>query len=100
LARLGASTLGIDATPSNIPLAQTHQLLDPFLTSPPPQSHQQYPRLEYRHQTAEDLLKEEGEGQFDVVCAMEVLEHVDDPKGFLMDLTKLVKVSGHSLLSI
>lgn len=95
LARLGASTLGIDATPSNIPLAQTHQLLDAFLTSPPPASHPDFPRLEYRHQTAEDLLQNDGgEAAFDVVCAMEVLEHVDDPKGFLLDLTKLVKVSG------
>lgn len=97
LARLGASTLGIDATPSNIPLAQSHALLDPFFATPltPHPSNPSlasFPRLEYRHQTAEALLAQEGEGKFDVVCAMEVLEHVDDPAGFLKDLTKLVKV--------
>lgn len=30
--------------------------------------------------------------QFDVVCAMEVIEHVDDPKGFLDCLSDLTKV--------
>ncbi|KAL7414639.1 S-adenosyl-L-methionine-dependent methyltransferase [Mrakia frigida] len=115
LARLGASTLGIDATPSNIPLAQSHALLDPFFASPlaltttttttptisstPSPSPSPLPRLEYRHQTAEDLLATGGPEQFDVVCAMEVLEHVDDPKGFLLDLTRLVKPGGHLLLS-
>jgi polyprenyldihydroxybenzoate methyltransferase/3-demethylubiquinol 3-O-methyltransferase len=92
LARLGAQTLGVDATPSNIPLAKAHALLDPVLSSPAPGLTSDVPRLEYRHQTAEDLLEAEGEGRFDVVCAMEVLEHVDDPKGFLMNLTRLVKV--------
>lgn len=92
LARLGAQTLGVDATLSNIPLAKAHALLDPVLSSPAPGSTGDEPRLEYRHQTAEDLLEAEGEGRFDVVCAMEVLEHVDDPKGFLLNLTRLVKV--------
>lgn len=99
LARLGAQTLGVDATPSNIPLARAHALLDPLLASPAPGSTTGKPRLEYRHQTAEDLLAAEGEARFDVVCAMEVLEHVDDAKGFLLNLTKLVKVRGRVLFA-
>jgi ubiquinone biosynthesis O-methyltransferase len=99
LARLGGQTLGVDATPSNIPLARTHALLDPVLASPAPGSTSGAARLEYRHQTAEDLLEAEGEARFDLVCAMEVLEHVDDPKGFLLNLTKLVKVRPSPSLS-
>ncbi|CED82458.1 hexaprenyldihydroxybenzoate methyltransferase [Phaffia rhodozyma] len=88
LARLGANTLGIDATPTNIPLAQSHAALDPMLDA----------RLEYRHQTAEQLLEEQ-RGSFDVVCALEVLEHVDEPRAFLNDLAGLVKPGGHLVLS-
>lgn len=46
--------------------------------------------LQYRHCAAEDLVKE-GK-QFDVVCAMEVIEHVEDATGFLDCLSDLTKV--------
>jgi 2-polyprenyl-6-hydroxyphenyl methylase/3-demethylubiquinone-9 3-methyltransferase len=47
--------------------------------------------LEYRHTSAE-LLRDAGE-KFDVVCAMEVLEHVDEPGEFMKCLGEMVKVS-------
>lgn len=54
--------------------------------------------LEYRHCAAEDLVTE-GQ-QFDVVCAMEVIEHVEDPRGFLECLMRLTKVSNSLSLSL
>ncbi|GAA5881983.1 hypothetical protein JCM16303_003495 [Sporobolomyces ruberrimus] len=113
IARLGATTLAIDASPSNISVAQTHASLDPSLNlvnsqTPRPDSLTSSSSstttrtttigsLEYRHCAAEDLVRE-GK-QFDVVCAMEVIEHVEDPRGFLDCLLKLTKPGGHLLLS-
>lgn len=96
LARLGANTLAIDASGSNITTAQTHAALDPSLRvinspfSPSASSSARANTLEYRHTAAERLV-EEGK-TFDVVCAMEVIEHVEDPRGFLDCLMQLTKV--------
>lgn len=46
--------------------------------------------LAYRHCSAEDLVQEQL--RFDVVCSMEVIEHVDNPADFLRSLAELVKV--------
>lgn len=46
--------------------------------------------LTYRHTSAEAILEETK--RFDVVCSMEVLEHVDNPAGFLSSCAELVKV--------
>lgn len=82
LARLGATTTAIDASEINIKTATLHASFDDHLTH---RSH-----LEYRHCAAEHLVQE-GK-QFDVVCAMEVIEHVSDPKAFLRCLAQLTKV--------
>ena len=55
-------------------------------------------RLSYKHTTAEDVLAERGPAAFDIVCSMEVLEHVDNPRAFLSSCAQLVKVG--KLLSI
>ena len=98
LARLGGQTIGIDASESNIAIARLHASKDPFL---PLLNHEEDTAsridlgagsLEYRHTSAEDL-RATGEN-FDVVCAMEVLEHVDEPGAFLACLGDLVKVNG------
>lgn len=98
LARLGARTVGIDASASNIQIASHHASTDPSLAT----------TLTYRHTTAEDVLSpppSSGSGgisiprQFDAVCSMEVLEHVDDPASFLTTLSQLVKPGGHLFLS-
>lgn len=47
--------------------------------------------LRYRHTSAE-ALQAEG-AMFDVVCSMEVLEHVDAPGEFMKCLGSMVKVS-------
>lgn len=52
--------------------------------------------LSYRHASAEQIVAEEK--RFDVVCSMEVLEHVDNPSDFLRSCAELVKVC-YDLLS-
>ncbi|GAA6024061.1 hypothetical protein JCM11491_001619 [Sporobolomyces phaffii] len=110
IARLGATTLAIDASPDNIKVAQTHASLDPALdlvnsAVPRPDSLSSSAArppvpvgtLEYRHCAAEDLVVAGHE--FDVVCAMEVIEHVSDPRAFLECLMRLTKPGGYLLLS-
>lgn len=79
MARLGAEVVGADAAEGNIPVARVHaeaQGLD----------------IDYRHAAAEDLARE-GE-LFDVVLAMEIIEHVADPQGFLATCRALLKPGG------
>ncbi|PWZ03770.1 ubiquinone biosynthesis O-methyltransferase [Testicularia cyperi] len=94
LARLGAKTTGVDASKSNIGIATTHAARDPVLS----RKHKLGgPALTYLHTTAEDLV---AQGKtFDVVCAMEVLEHVNGPAEFLRSLDKLVRPGGHLFMS-
>ena len=92
LARLGGRTLGIDATPSNIAIASLHASADPAFS----QNSEAYSRrgsLSYEHTSVEDLLAQRGPKSFDVVCSMEVIEHVDNPRTFLSNCATLVKVS-------
>jgi 2-polyprenyl-6-hydroxyphenyl methylase/3-demethylubiquinone-9 3-methyltransferase len=84
LTRLGARTLGIDASKSNIGIASTHASDDPQLSS-------SGNPLEYRHTSVEQLVKDPK--RFDIVCSMEVIEHVDNPMAFLSACAQLVKVS-------
>lgn len=97
LARLGANTLGIDASSSNISIASLHASADPSLTPPTTSTDIDKPKwkgsLTYKHTSVEDLLVERGPASFDVVCSMEVIEHVDNPRGFLDSCAQLVKVS-------
>ncbi|TFK73752.1 ubiquinone biosynthesis O-methyltransferase [Pluteus cervinus] len=87
LARLGANTLGIDASESNISIASHHASHDPKLSR----------SLEYQHTTSESLL--DHPKRYDIVCSMEVLEHVNNPALFLDTCAQLVKPGGHLFLS-
>ncbi|GJE91182.1 ubiquinone biosynthesis O-methyltransferase [Phanerochaete sordida] len=97
LARMGANTLGIDASPSNVSIASLHASADPALAA----STQGRRRgaLAYQHTSVEDLLAARGPASFDAVCSMEVLEHVDNPRAFLDSCAQLVKPGGHLFLS-
>ncbi|PTE23817.1 bifunctional 3-demethylubiquinol 3-O-methyltransferase/2-polyprenyl-6-hydroxyphenol methylase [Cereibacter changlensis JA139] len=79
MARLGATVVGADAAPRNIPVAQLH-------------AKQSGLEIDYRHTTAEALAAA-GE-QFDVVLNMEVVEHVADPLGYLTACRELLKPGG------
>lgn len=79
LARLGASVTGIDASPEMIEAARAHAAG----TSTP---------VDYRGTSAEDLA--ETEATFDVVLAMEVVEHVADVGSLLAACCTMVRDGG------
>jgi len=84
MARLGATVVGADAAPRNIPVAQVHAEKSGL-------------SIDYRHTTAEDMAAA-GE-QFDVVLNMEVVEHVSDPLAYLTACHDLLKPGGLMICS-
>ena len=84
MARLGATVVGADAAPRNIPVAQVH-------------AEQSGLTIDYRVTTAEDMAAA-GE-QFDVVLNMEVVEHVADPLAYLTACQQLLKPGGLMICS-
>ncbi|KAH8557008.1 S-adenosyl-L-methionine-dependent methyltransferase [Umbelopsis sp. PMI_123] len=90
LVRLGGTVVGADASYNNIQMATLHSRKDPALWTGSG-------KLEYRNTTAEDMLAE-GE-TFDVVLAMEIIEHVNNPSEFLRVCTDMVRPGGKLLLS-
>jgi 2-polyprenyl-6-hydroxyphenyl methylase/3-demethylubiquinone-9 3-methyltransferase len=84
LARLGADVTGIEPAEENIAAARAHAG-DAGLA------------IHYRAARAEDLA---AEGRtFDVVCCLEVIEHVPDVRAFLAVVASLVRPGGLLLLS-
>jgi 2-polyprenyl-6-hydroxyphenyl methylase / 3-demethylubiquinone-9 3-methyltransferase len=79
LARLGAEMVGADPADENIAVARAHAQ-DSGLA------------IDYRATTAEDLAAA-GE-RFDVVLAMEVVEHVADVPAFISTIASMVKPGG------
>lgn len=79
MARLGADVVGADAAERNIPVARLH-------------AEEQGLRIDYRHTTAEALAA--GGELFDVVLAMEIVEHVADPRQFLATCRSLMRPGG------
>ncbi|MFM9891111.1 MAG: bifunctional 2-polyprenyl-6-hydroxyphenol methylase/3-demethylubiquinol 3-O-methyltransferase UbiG [Rickettsiales bacterium] len=84
MARLGATVTGIDASAKNIGIAQTHAA-------------QSGVSVDYRATTAEALAHDGA--QFDVVLALEIVEHVADTNLFYDALTALIKPGGLLILS-
>lgn len=81
LARLGAQVTGVDAAPENIAVAAAHALGQ---------------RLAIDYQAGELAALA---GQFDLVTAMEVIEHVSDPAGFVTALAAHLAPGGLMILS-
>ena len=79
MARLGATVTGIDPAERNIRIAEVHAIETQM-------------SVDYRATTAE-LLAAAGE-QFDIVLAMEVVEHVDNVPLFMKSCSDLVKPGG------
>ncbi len=79
IARMGAEVVGVDASERNVKTAAAHAAE----TGTP---------VTYRAATAEELAAEER--RFDVVMAMEILEHVADVDLFLKSCAALLKPDG------
>ena len=79
LARLGASMVGVDPSEKNIEVAKLH-------------AEQSDLTIDYRCSTAEQL-SADGES-FDLVLAMEVVEHVSDVSLFVRSCGSMVKPGG------
>jgi 2-polyprenyl-6-hydroxyphenyl methylase / 3-demethylubiquinone-9 3-methyltransferase len=79
LTRLGAKVTGIDPAPTNVEVARLH-------------ANQSGLAIDYRQSTVEALV-EAGE-RYDIVLAMEVVEHVADVRAFVEACTAAVKPGG------
>ena len=86
--RLGAAVTGIDAADRNIATARLH-------------AERQGLAIDYREATAEALAAEalKGGRQFDIVLALEIVEHVADVDLFLKSCGRLAKPGGLVFLS-
>ena len=84
LARLGADVVGVDPAEAAIEAARRH-------------AEETGARLAYRAATVEEIGAEER--RFDVVSAMEVIEHAPDPKAFIAAAASLVRPGGLLLVS-
>lgn len=81
LARLGAEVTGIDASPEVIAVARDHAAGMGL-------------QIDYRAGEVEELT-----GQFDLVTAMEVIEHVADPAAFVDALARRLAPDGLLIMS-
>jgi 2-polyprenyl-6-hydroxyphenyl methylase/3-demethylubiquinone-9 3-methyltransferase len=84
MARLGARVTGVDAAPRNVAVAALH-------------AEKQGLEIDYRQGAAEALA--ESGNQFDVVLALEIVEHVADAPLFLKSCGRLVRPGGLLFLS-
>lgn len=84
MCRLGFEVTGIDAAAKNIGVARTHAAAGGLT-------------IDYRNEAAEDMA---GRGtNFDVVLALEIIEHVIDPNEFVTILAQLVRPGGMLIMS-
>lgn len=79
LARLGAQVTGLDPAPTNIAVARAH-------------AQESGLEIDYRQETIEAVVA--GGARFDIVLAMEVVEHVADVEAFVGACCAAVKPGG------
>lgn len=84
LARLGASVTGIDASAENVAVAREHAALTGLA-------------IDYRAESVEALA--ESGAAFDAVLALEVAEHVTDPRAFVALCASLTRPGGIVIVS-
>lgn len=81
LAQIGANVTGIDAGEKAIEIAKDHAAFNNL-------------DITYYHETSDTH-----KGQYDVVLALEILEHLDDIETFIVSLKKLIKKDGLIIFS-
>ncbi len=84
MCRLGADVTAIDASEENIKTASVH-------------AEQGGLDINYIHTTSDELAKKKG--KFDVILALEIIEHVADVETFVESLSGLLKKDGLLILS-
>lgn len=84
MARLGADVTGLDAAAGNVAVAAAHTTTMGL-------------KVDYRVETAEDAAN--NGVQFDVVIALEIVEHVADVTAFIEALSALVRPGGLLIMS-
>lgn len=84
MARLGATVIGLDGAAESVNAAAAHAVQGGL-------------SIDYRQGTAEDLAA--SGAQFDVVLALEIVEHVADMHAFCEAVGALVKPGGIAILS-
>jgi 2-polyprenyl-6-hydroxyphenyl methylase/3-demethylubiquinone-9 3-methyltransferase len=77
MALRGASVTGIDMGEAPLSVAKLHQLESGV-------------EVDYRHSTAEELAEQQG-ASYDIVCCLEMLEHVPDPGAVIAACATLAK---------
>ena len=85
LVRAGARVTGIDLGEKVIEIARLHL-------------HESNLDIDYRVQSSAELAAAEPAG-FDVVCCMELVEHVPDPAALVSDLAAMLKPGGRLFMS-
>ncbi len=85
LARAGAEVTGIDMGEAPLAVARLHQLESGL-------------NIDYQRITAEAMAEQNSEA-FDVVCCLEMLEHVPDPASVVAACAKMLKPGGHAYFS-
>ena len=84
LSRLGAKVTGIDASESSINVAKEHSMKSRL-------------EIDYRYITTSEMIKSNKDtflNKFDIIIASEVIEHVNERKIFLSDISKLCRSGG------
>lgn len=89
LAKMGASVVGLDASAQNIKIAKQY-IMDSGLEGI-------LKNLRYEHSTIEDFATKSK--QFDVILALEVIEHVADIEFFLQNIASQLKEGGILIIS-
>jgi 2-polyprenyl-6-hydroxyphenyl methylase/3-demethylubiquinone-9 3-methyltransferase len=86
LSRLGANVTSIDPSSVNIGIASLHSSKDPITS-----------KITYKQTTVEEMALTDQ--KFDVVCSLEVIEHVETPMSFIAACSSCLKDGGSLYLS-